>query len=68
MKYFPKSIRNISMVIFIAMFFVIIPFVSAEETDNAAAVDSDNDGYANAQEIKAGYSPYNPSPVKLQEY
>lgn len=33
----------------------------------ASEIDSDGDGYSDAFEIAAGYSPYNPEPVKFSE-
>ena len=46
---------------------VVSTTTAAMTTAASTTLDSDNDGYPDAQEIKNNYSPYNPQPVKLDK-
>jgi hypothetical protein len=63
--YFVSSIKSaliLGIIISLAIVFVVSKSVSAQES-----LDSDSDGYPDAQEIQDGYSPFNPQPVKIKD-
>lgn len=58
---------TIFLLLMMAIFATAVISVKAEEAAPGTELDSDNDGYTDVQEIKNGWSPFNPEPIKIFE-
>jgi len=62
-----KNKNNYLVISLIAGVVLLSIFIIGSKQSGAGIIDTDGDGYSDEQEIRAGYSPYNPEPVKFSK-
>lgn len=62
-----KNKLNKTSIIFFGVSVFFLLFTYSFSDGLASILDTDGDGYSDAQEIEKGYSPYNPEPIKFSE-